>query len=70
MSYNLYLFQKLSDKDVVLKCLYDFDGEEDDELTITEGQVSNCKILSSGFIKMIAKTCRIAFASERFSGPV
>ena len=30
---------KLNDKDVVLKCLYDFDGEEDDELTITEGQI-------------------------------
>ena len=37
-------FQKLQDKDVVLKCLYDFDGEEEDELSITEGQVSDCEI--------------------------
>ncbi|CAB3978860.1 DNA mismatch repair Msh2-like [Paramuricea clavata] len=30
---------KLQDKDVVLTCLYDFEGEEDDELSIAEGQI-------------------------------
>jgi hypothetical protein len=42
-------FQKLQDKDVVLKCLYDFDGEEEDELSITEGQVSDCVFSLSVF---------------------
>ena len=39
--------QKLQDKDVVLTCLYAFEGEEDDELSIAEGQVSRPSTWSS-----------------------
>ncbi|XP_046860243.1 protein BZZ1-like [Xenia sp. Carnegie-2017] len=30
---------KVREKEVILKCLYDFDGEEEDELSISEGQI-------------------------------
>ena len=41
VSFMLYFsdLQKLQDKDVILKCLYDFEGEEEDELSISQGQV-------------------------------
>ena len=41
VSFMVYFsdLQKLQDKDVILKCLYDFEGEEEDELSISQGQV-------------------------------